>query len=114
MNPPDLPQGNLTEQAIARARQEFEIAQAQEADLQETALMRYDRILNECAAQFTSRPEDVPDPEMLLQNIRKVRSDARDMYLMLNLIYSEALEEGVRVIKPDTWHRLCKLLGKVS
>ena len=105
---------NHREQAIMAARAEMETMAAKLAETAETEFDALQRTMTECAMEFIKSPDEAPDADLLLQRIKKIKADSRNMYIMLNMIHSECVASGSREISSETWAKLCKILGKTT
>jgi hypothetical protein len=101
------------ERAIIEARAKMSLLEAEIAETAETELQQLQRIMTECAMELIKNPDEAPDPTMLLQRIRKMKQDCRQMYVTLERIHAEAAANPYRAMKPETWQHLCKILNKM-
>jgi hypothetical protein len=112
---PQMPTpSNRFERAIIEARAHMDMKNAELAEMADTEFAALQRLMTECAMEFVKSPDEAPDPELLLQRVKRIKADCRNMYLMLELIHTECVEGGAREISRETWQKLCNLLGKVA
>lgn len=106
------PQINRYQQAILEAKAEMNLVGLELSELAETEHSKLQRHLTECFQELIKHPDELPDPRLLLQRIKKIKQDCSTMYNFLELIYNEVLTSNTNSISLTTQQRLAHLLGK--